>query len=132
MPSAKPRLLYVLHQYRHRGGTELQTQMLSAALAAKYDVAIAFPQPARNQIVLRRTDGTEAFYTAGTISFPRAQEREATVEKSFAAILADFDPQIIHFQQFVNWPLSIIDQALESNAPVVVSLYDYYAITPFY
>src|SRR2546421_8479480 len=116
MSSAKPRLLYVLHQYHHRGGTELQTQMLAEALSAKYDVAIAFPQPAQCQIILRTADGSEASYPTGTITFPRTQEREPTTDKSFAAILADFKPQIIHFQQFVNWPLSIIDQALESSA----------------
>jgi len=42
------------------------------------------------------------------------------------------NPDLIHIMHFVNWPLSVIEQAIQSGRPVVMSFHDYYAITPHY
>ncbi len=132
MPFAKHCLLFVSHQYHHLGGTEIQTRLLADRLSGEYEISVAYPNAAQRQIMLRRPDGTECAYPADPVIFPRTPYRQLGTEQAFTAILGDVRPNIIHFQHFANWPLSIIDQAAPSGAKIVVSLYDYFAITPFY
>lgn len=127
-----PRLLYVLHEYQHLGGTELQTRLLVERLAARYEIAIAWIDPKANLIVMQPPVGALVTYPADPVVFPLTPDQQPTTQRSFAQLLEAFRPDIIHFQHLVKWPLGIIDQARESGAKVVVSLYDYYAITPYY
>ena len=53
-------------------------------------------------------------------------------EWAFNQILNRVNPDIIHFEHFLNWPLSIIDLATSRNIPVILTLHDYYALTPAY
>src|SRR2546429_682013 len=43
--TAMPRLLYLLHSYGKLTGVELHAHALATALADRYEVAIAFPEP---------------------------------------------------------------------------------------
>lgn len=127
-----PRLLYVLHEYQHLGGTELQTRLLVEHLASRYEIAVAWIDPKTSTIVIQPPVGAPAVYPADPVVFPMTPDQQPTTQRSFDRLLESFEPDIIHFQHLVKWPLGIIDQARESGTKVVVSLYDYYAITPYY
>ncbi len=127
-----PRLLYVLHEYQHLGGTELQTRLLVERLADRYEIAVVWMDPKANPIAMQPPVGAPVSYPADPVVFPLTPDQQPATQRSFARLLELFAPDIIHFQHLVKWPLGIIDQARESGAKVVVSLYDYYAITPYY
>jgi len=127
-----PRLLYVLHEYQHLGGTELQTRLLVEHLAGRYEIGVVWIDPKANAIVMQPPVGALVTYPADPVVFPFTPDHQPTTQRSFAQLLKSFQPDMIHFQHLVKWPLGIIDQARESGAKVVVSLYDYYAITPYY
>jgi glycosyltransferase involved in cell wall biosynthesis len=130
-PSPKPRLLYVLHQYGDPGGCELQTQHLVNELSGTYQIAIAYLDRT-SRIVLRGADGTQVTYPADPAVFPLTPYRQPGTEQGMASLLREFRPELIHVQNFVFWPLSLIDQLMRTGARTVVTLYDYYAITPIY
>jgi glycosyltransferase involved in cell wall biosynthesis len=56
---------------------------------------------------------------------------DPTTERSFGRILKDWQPNLVHFQHMLYWPMSVIEQALTSSR-VVMSFYDYLPITPDY
>ena len=126
-----PRLLYVLHEYQHLGGTELQTRLLVERLAGSYEIGVVWMDPKTSTIVMQPPVGAPVVYPADPVVFPLTPDQQPTTQRSFSQLLESFQPDIIHFQHLVKWPLGIIDQA-QSGAKVVVSLYDYYAITPYY
>ena len=128
-----PRLLYVLHQYLHLGGTELQTRLLAQKLSSSaYEIGVAWIDPKTNTVTLQPPVGAPVVYPADPVVFPLTPDHQPTTERSFEKLLASFQPDIIHFQHLVNWPLLIVERARQIGAKVIVSLYDYFAITPFY
>jgi glycosyltransferase involved in cell wall biosynthesis len=131
--SDKPRLLIVTHQYFNLGGVELQTQLLARGLGNRYEVTVAVPDRKAGRILRIAPDGRILqSFSAASVAFPATPYDEPAANGAFAGILAQCRPEIVHFQHFLHWPLSVIDQALGSGARVVVSFHDFYAITPAY
>ena len=131
MPMMGRRLLYILHQYSHLGGAELQTRLLAERMAKSHEVGVAWMDVAGKCAVLRDLrSGTESRWPAEPVT--KIGVEDPSAEKALREILGAFKPEIVHFQQILYWPLSAIDVALESGAKVVVSLYDYITITPDY
>src|SRR6185312_4105294 len=127
----KPRLLFILHQFNHLGGAELQTQLLAVRLLKTYEVAVAWMDLAGKRAVLRNlTDGSQSDWATEPVAQLGVESPAA--EQALRQLLAAFQPAIVHFQHVMYWPLSAIDIALDSGAKVVVSLYDYIMITPDY
>jgi glycosyltransferase involved in cell wall biosynthesis len=134
MADAKPRLLYVLHQYGDPGGAELQTELLVRRLCDRYEIATAYLDHHNVQIVLRSADGVQTRYKANEAVefYPLTRYVQPGTKEGLAALLRDFRPDLIHVQSFVFWPLSLMDQLVESGARTIATLHDYYAITPIY
>jgi glycosyltransferase involved in cell wall biosynthesis len=55
---------------------------------------------------------------------------ESKTEAAFLQALRDFQPEIVHFHEFVRTPASCILMAKEFGAKVVVTLHDYWLICP--
>src|SRR5262245_26508854 len=125
----QPRLLFLLHQYDNLAGVELHTQALADGLRNRYDVAIAYP--AAGQLCLRHA-GTLRTFPADPPAWPVTPHRAPGTEQGFARILDAVQPDLIHIQHFLHWPLGVIDQAVAAGARVVVSFHDFYAITPLF
>src|SRR5689334_14188674 len=131
MPAAaKPRLLYLVHQYDNPGGVELHTRALAEGLSDRYETAVAFPHQGR--IRLMSGPGRAADYPADPPAWPVTPHRAPRTEESLARILDAVKPDLIHVQHFLHWPLAVIDRAVESGVPVVVSFHDFYAVTPLF
>jgi hypothetical protein len=120
--SSKPRLLFVLHAYGSLTGVE-HAHTLAAALQQCYDIALAYPRG--DEVRLLRVGAGETAHAGGRVPWPATPKRHPALQRAFARILADFRPDLIHIQHFLNWPLSIIDQAVDSGVPVVLSFHDY-------
>src|SRR5262249_9726206 len=93
------------------------------------DVAIAYP--AAGQLCLRHA-GTLRTFPADPPAWPVTPHRAPPTEQAFARILDAVQPDLIHIQHFLHWPLGVIDQAVAAGARVVVSFHDFYAITPLF
>lgn len=127
----KPRLLYILHDYFFGlAGTEKHTRNLSKGLQDQYDIRIAFPY--QNQVCLIDTNEKIMRFPADPPEWPITRFKATTTERFLSMIINSFNPDIIHIQHFINWPLSIIDQLADTGKPVVMSFHDYYSITPQY
>jgi len=55
---------------------------------------------------------------------------EPKTDAAFRQTLQDFQPQIVHFHEFVRTPASCIMMAKEFRAKVVVSLHDFWLLCP--
>lgn len=133
MSSRKPRLLYVAHCYGQRGGTEEHTRALAEGLKDRYEISVVFPDPDPKEahVVLVQNGRQVARYASkhvGVIAPYRAPHAEAVLSE----VLKKTDPDLIHIQHALYWPLSVIDQTTAFGKPVVMSLHDYYVITPHY
>jgi len=134
----KPRLLFLVHQFGNLTGVELHTKMLTEALATEYEISVAWPvadvpsMPGSWGLRLKESDGTERIVLTDPPAWPVTPYSATTTDTALREILKWVQPDIIHIQHFLNWPLGVIDRALESHAKVVVSFHDHYALSPQY
>lgn len=127
----KPRLLYVLHCYNNRAGTEMHTKLLARSMSDEFEVAVLYPE--RGSIWLRsESTGTTTEYKSQPVPFPISPYNHPPTRAALAQALKDFAPDILHVQHFIYWPLSLLDQLIQSGVPIVVSFHDYFTITPYF
>lgn len=124
----RPRLLYLLHCYHNRAGTEEHTRTLAAALADEFEISIAYPE--NGSIYLMREGRSQLEFPGAPVPWPLAPLRSTVIEKSLARLLEAAKPQIVHIQHLHNWPLSTLDQLAASGIPLVMTFHDYFTITP--
>ena len=102
--------------------------MLARELGAEYHVGIIFPH--QGQICLIE-DGREVSALPGDVpQFPVTPEHQPLTERAFSELASRFSPDIIHIQHFHNWPLSVLELALDVGCPVAMTFHDYYTLTP--
>ncbi|HED16101.1 MAG TPA: glycosyltransferase [Gammaproteobacteria bacterium] len=126
-----PRILYVLHDnIKNAGGTEHHTMTLLSGLDNCYDTWVVYPDG--NKLCVSN-DGEECMTGPAEPFSPLIPPYCSTViDQSFGKLLLNLRPDIIHIQHFLRWPLNIIDLAIQSKIPTVLSIHDYYVITPEY
>ncbi len=127
---AKPRLLFVLHNFHNRAGTEEHTKLLAAELSATYEIAFLFPQ--HDSVVLRTADGQEKAFPGAHLPWPITPADQPVVKHSVKQALDLFRPTLIHIQHAFYWPLNLIDWLCDTGVPVVMSFHEYFAITPLF
>ena len=129
MAASRPKLLYVVHGYHNRAGVEEHVKLLAASIRNRYQISICFPES--SSIVLMQEGAAALRYPADLIDMIAPYHAEKT-EAAFAQILKRVDPDLIHIVHFLNWPISVIDQAAAFGKPLIISFHDYYAVTPYY
>lgn len=127
--SAKPKLLFVVHGYNNKAGVEEHVKLLVSYLRNNFQISVCFPES--NSILLMQDGAGLLRYPGDQIDLIAPYHSEKS-EWAFSQILNRVKPDIIHFEHFLNWPLSIIDKATSYGAPVVITFHDYYALTPSY
>lgn len=130
MASEKPRLLYILHAFNNRGGTEEHVRTLAKGLADEFDIAILYPE--KLQLHLRLPDGRVGLYPAEEVRFPLTPYQLPLIESSVRQVIESFRPDLVHVQHFIYWPLGILDLVHATGIPAAVSFHDYYPITPYF
>jgi glycosyltransferase involved in cell wall biosynthesis len=126
--SKKPRLTYILHSYYSKAGTELHTRALEEAFGKEYSVSVIFRE---KDSVIAVSEDKILFELRGDPNvWPETPFRSLRTEESLQKILSALKPDIIHIQHFLNWPLSLFEQALAATKNVVLSFHDYFALSP--
>lgn len=126
----RKKVLYVLHSWHNRAGTEEHTKTLARALSDRFETFIVAPEDERLCVFQHNEEIFSA--PAPRVPFPITPYRMPAVEAALADVLSRVAPDIIHVQHLINWPLSLLDQLHATSRPVVLSLHDYYSLTPHY
>lgn len=134
-------MLFFLHTFENLGGTEEHTKLLSRLLARNFNCFVAHAE--KDEVLLRRVvlsesaDATVDFvvkqrHIVPRMSYPVATYRSAPHEKALMSILDEVNPNLIHVQHALNWHLGLLDHLLERNKPTILSIHDYFYLTPHF
>ena len=129
---AKPRILYLVHNFDNLAGVEIHTKALWRGLRPWFDTIIAHPEQFGGQLALtvRQTEEKVGRFPADPVPWPQTPYNISRNEQSLQQILEVVNPDLIHIQHFINWPLSVIDQCVAFGRPVFISFHDYFPFTP--
>jgi glycosyltransferase involved in cell wall biosynthesis len=123
------RILIIAHAFYNRGGVEVHLASLTKALRKQCDFLILFPDD--NSLVARRGDAEVRRWPSTAISIV-SPERSSPHEQVLQEAIRDFNPQIIHLAHPLGWPLSLVSDIIASGIPYIVSLHDYFFISPIF
>jgi len=126
---SKTKLLFVVHGYNNKAGVEEHVKLLVSYLRGTYQISVCFPEA--GSIFLVQDGAGILRYPGDQIDLIAPYHAEKS-EWAFKQILNRTQPDIIHIEHFLNWPLAIIDLATKYGVPVVLNFHDYYALTPSY
>lgn len=129
------RLLFVVHQSlpRWMGGTELYTQQLAEALVRRGHVLRVFAREfgARglerdelHGVVIDRVHTP----TRSDAALFRATFGAAEIERAFGRVLAEFQPDAVHFHHLLGLPAALFWRAVQAGLPTVITLHDYWFV----
>jgi glycosyltransferase involved in cell wall biosynthesis len=66
------------------------------------------------------------------IAFPETPIHQKEHESFFIEALDQIKPDLVHIHHLLNWPFGILELLNERNIPFVLSLHDYYLLTPHF
>ena len=129
------KILHVVHQYPpdHVGGTEHYTQGLATAQAkAGHAVAVLYPRDKQSDLSVEDRDGVRV-YTAGTGGRNRTRVFTSLfgskeLHSQFEQVLNEVQPDVLHLQHLMGWPLSIVDRAKQLGLKCIFTLHDYWSL----
>ncbi len=127
------RVLYIVHQYfpEKTGGTELYTRSVAHALGQRgHQVAVFYRRDALGQ-------GLTCYLEEGTYIYA-VWDREAGairrfllifgnrfIQRSFAKVLEEFKPEVVHIQHLIGLPVFLIREIVPV-CPTVITLHDFW------
>ena len=130
MEHKKAKVLYLLHCYRNRGGVEEHTRDLARALSETHEIGIVAKEG--TDVLFVQDEEIKFTLPSERLKWPLTPAEAPQTQHALDEVLQRFDPDVIHIQHFLSWPLGVIEQLTNSGIPVVVSFHDYFVITPFY
>ena len=130
------RILQLVHQYPPEfvGGTERYTQFLSKALSGRgHRVDVFYRRSGPGAGLDRRDEGGVGVWAAwnNPITPPRrflATLGDHTLQQSFAHVLEETRPELVHIEHLMGLPAQLFDQICDLEIPAVVTLHDYWWI----
>ncbi len=128
------RVLHLIHQFypEYVGGSEHYTRSVAAALNTSGHAAAVFHRAAgRGQGWLRSEAAGVPVYRAwhGSMSPARrfaAGFGDGALARAWAEAVADFRPDVVHWQHSMGLPTALAGQLTAAGIPYVVTLLDYY------
>ena len=131
------RILQVIHGYpmRYNAGSEVYTQGLAQALAHRHDVHVFTRQENAflpEYSMRREADPSDSRVTLHIINMARARDgyRHGAVDLSFARLLDEVGPHVVHIGHLNHLSTSLVLEARERRIPVVFTLHDYWLMCP--
>lgn len=134
------RILQVVHQFPPSkiGGTEIYTQSLASSLARKGHEVIVFHrepqvtnQPYSEELVSDGVRIHRVCYDISTASPLQAfllSFSNGFIEKDFARLLTETQPDVVHFQHLKDLSLELIDVTDQHGIPMLMTLHDYWLL----
>lgn len=131
----RPKLLYFLHNFHNRGGTEKHVKTLFTELKSSYEIAFLFPE--NGEVILRFADTEEEYSFGGeSVEGPFFVKEQPLVNKAVLTAISSFDPQLIHIHHLCNWPMSVLSTVLDysqmKGIKSLITFHDYFFITPVF
>ena len=132
---SRPKLLYFLHNFHNRAGTEEHVKTLSAELKASFEIAFLFP--ANGEVFLRLADTEEELSFGGeAVEAPFFIKRHPLVDEALLKALSSFAPNLIHIHHLFNWPTNsletLLDYAQNKGIKTLLTFHDYFFLTPIF
>jgi len=131
------RILQVIHGYpmRYNAGSEVYTQTLSQALAARHEVRVFTrgEDPfAPDYAVRSERDPDDTRVHLHVVNMPRSRDRyrHAGVDRRFAEILDTFAPDVVHVGHLNHLSTSLLTEAATRAIPIAYTLHDYWLMCP--
>ncbi|MFQ5427463.1 MAG: glycosyltransferase family 4 protein [Thermodesulfobacteriota bacterium] len=133
------KILEVVHDFlpRHTAGSEVYTYKLSKELVKKgNEVSLFFTEAERGtpQYTLRQGVYDELPYFEAIVNRSYSGFTETydnpEMERLFAEVLDQANPDVIHLQHLINHSMGYIDIARKRSIPVVFTLHDYWLTCP--
>ena len=131
------KVLQVIHGYpmRYNAGSEVYTQGLSQALAARHEVHIFTRQENAflpEYAVQQETDPSDPRITLHVVNMARSRDgyRHPPVDNAFAALLDRVRPDVVHAGHLNHLSTSLVFAARDRRIPVVFTLHDYWLMCP--
>ncbi len=131
----RPRLLYFLHNFHNRAGTEEHVKTLAGELKAEFEIAFVFPS--QGEVILRYHDTEEEKSFGGEMVVgPFFNQSLPKINDSIVSALSVFSPDLIHIHHLFNWPMNCIETVLnyakENQKRTLLTFHDYFFITPVF
>lgn len=131
----RPKLLFFLHNFHNRAGTEEHVKTLAFELRDYYEIAFMFPM--QGEVILRSADtGEERNFGGEPVSPPFFNENHPLVNNAIQNAISTFNPDLIHVHHLFNWPINsietVLDSAKRSKVKTLLTFHDYYFITPIF
>lgn len=143
------KILHVVHGFppERRGGTEIYTYYLSKELSNNHEVHILYPSKDPEIIayspnkygnhglhivehIIEMTNNQLFFRKVKELIDPKHTYKNAKIDRAFALLLDEIDPDIVHFQHLIDLSASLIEVVKERGIPAVLTLHDFWFICP--
>ena len=120
---------------RYNAGSEVYTQGLSHALAARHEVHVFTRQEnafLADYTMQEETDSANPDITLHVINMARSRDRYRydAVDDEFSNLLDQVCPDIVHVEHLNHLSTSLVFRARERRIPVVFTLHDYWLMCP--
>jgi glycosyltransferase involved in cell wall biosynthesis len=131
------RLVHVIHGYppRYNAGSEVYTQSLCRALAARHEVHVFTREedPFRADFALRtEADAGDPRVALHVVNVARSRDRyrHAGVDQRFAELLDRVQPDVLHIGHLNHLSTSLVREASARGLPIVFTLHDFWLMCP--
>ena len=131
------KVLQVIHGYpmRYNAGSEVYTQGLAHALAARHEVHVFTRQENAflpGYAMQQEADPADFRITLHVINMARARDgyRHQAVDDAFADLLDWMRPEVVHVGHLNHLSTSLVFAARHRRIPVVFTLHDYWLMCP--
>ncbi len=131
------RLLQVIHGYppRYNAGSEVYTQTLTRALAARHEVRVftRHEDPfAPNHRSIDENDEVEPRVRLRVVnnSESRDRYRHPEIDREFERLIDEFEPEVVHFNHLSHLSTSMVRVARDRAVPIVYTLHDFWLMCP--
>lgn len=127
---SKPHVLYLLHSFFDRAGTEEHSRYLARGLSDRYRVSMLFPHDGKlwlsddgQQFKTFRAETSRHYWSLQPLS-------NSTAKDALQHIVHMVNPNLIHVQHLAGWPIDTLDILIALAPQLIVSFHDFYCATP--
>ena len=131
------RVLQVIHGYpmRYNAGSEVYTQALAQALAARHEVHVftRVEDPFAPDAALheeRDPSDTRVRLHLVNNAYMRDRYRHEGIDRCFSEVVARVRPDIVHIGHLNHLSTSLVNEASRAGVPIVFTLHDYWLMCP--
>ncbi|HVB22463.1 MAG TPA: glycosyltransferase [Ktedonobacteraceae bacterium] len=131
------KIVQVIHGYpmRYNAGSEVYTQGLAQALAARHEIHVFTRQQNKflpDYLLSKEQDPTDRRIALHIINITQTldQYRHIEVDKCFGALLDSISPDVVHIEHLNHLSTSLVLEAKQRNIPIIFTLHDYWLMCP--